>query len=290
MNNSNSRPDLSWDQKQRIRFVEALAIWRGRVTISDLRDAFDIPTGRAEKDLKLYGELAPNNLQRQRATGEYVPSDQFVPQYLRGTSSEYQQILRHHDLDNELPMATVDGRALAIESLELPAREFDVRVLARLSTAIRDRRWLRIEYQSMTHPEPRDLRISPHALAFVGRWHARAWSEKHEGFRDFLLSRICGLPKLEEKSPHQSEEDWDWCNHIPVRIAPHPGLSDAQKRVVEQDYGMLHGMQETRVRVSLAPYFMKLLGVGQGDLERPAQEQQIVLMNAADIEALNRLR
>ncbi|MGH8517126.1 MAG: WYL domain-containing protein, partial [Panacagrimonas sp.] len=280
---------LPWDQRQRFRFVEAHVIWRGQVRVADLRDSFDIGTARAEKDLLAYQRLAPGNLLRDRRTGEYRPTDAFVPRFLRGTASEYLQVLRNHELSDDLPLTMAASGAGATETLEPPAREFDVRVLARLNTAIRERRWLVIEYQSMSHPEPRRLEIAPHVLVFAGRWHARAWSATHESYRDFLLSRICGLPDLLGECERNAEHDWDWRNDVPVRIAPHPDLSAAQKRVVEQDYGMVHGMRETRVRVALAPYFLRLLGIGDGDRERSAQEQQIVLLNAGDLSALNRL-
>lgn len=279
----------TWDQRQRFRFLEAHAIWRGQVRVADVRDSFGISTGKAEKDLAAYLRLAPGNLLRDRRTGEYRPTDVFVPQFLRGTAAEYLQVLRNHELDSDLPVAMAASGMVAAETLEPPAREFDVRVLARLNTAIRERRVLAIDYQSMTHPEPRRLEIAPHVLVFAGRWHARAWSVSHEGYRDFLLSRICGLPELLGVCERSAENDWDWRNDVAVRIAPHPELSPAQKRVVEQDYGMLHGMRETRVRVALAPYFLRLLGIGRGDRERAAQEQQIVLLNANDLDALNRL-
>lgn len=281
--------DLPRDQRQRLRFLEAHAIWRGQVRVADLRDTFGITTGKAEKDLALYVKLAPDNLARDRRTGEYRLADAFVTRFLRGTASEYLQVLRNHELGDDASLAVLESGTVAAETLETPAREFDVRVLARLNTAIRERRWLAIDYQSMTHPEPRRLEIAPHVLAFAGRWHARAYSATHEGYRDFLLSRICGLPELLGAYERDPAEDWDWRNIVPVRIAPHPDLSAAQKRVVEQDYGMLHGMRETRVRVALAPYFLRLLGIGRGDRERSAQEQQIVLLNASDLDALNRL-
>lgn len=280
---------LPWDQRQRFRFIEAHAIWRGLIRPGDVRDSFDISTGKAEKDLALYTRLAPANLQREPETGEFRPTDQFVPRFLRGTASEYLQVLRNHELDADLPLAMAASDRVATEILEPPTREFDVRVLARLNSAIRERRWLAIEYQSMTHPDPRRLEVAPHVLVFAGRWHARAWSATHESYRDFLLSRICGVPELLGNCERDAVQDWDWRNDVTVRIAPHPELSAAQKRVVEQDHGMLHGMRETRVRVALAPYYLRLLGIGRGDRMRPAHEQQIVLLNAADLDALNRL-
>lgn len=283
-----SRP-IAWEQRQRFKLLEAHAIWRGQVRPADLRDAFDISTGKAERDFGAYQRLAPNNLLRAMQTGEYRPADTFVPQFLRGTASEYLQLLRNHSVGDALPPAMLASERITTELLEPPQREFDVRVLSRLNAAIRERRYLAIDYQSMTYPEPRRLEIAPHVLAFAGRWHARAWSATHETYRDFLLSRICGLPELLGPCERNPQLDWDWCHHVGIRIAPHPQLSPAQARVVEQDYGMVHGMHETQVRVALAPYFLRLLGIGRGDRARPAQEQQIVLLNADDLDALNRL-
>lgn len=280
---------LPWDQRQRFRFIEAHVIWRGQVRVADVRDSFGVSTGRAEKDFAAYQKVAQGNLVRDRRTGEYRPTDEFVPRFLRGTATEYLQVLRNHELGDDLPLAMAASGLAVTETLEPPAREFDVRVLARLNTAIRERRWLAIEYQSMSHPEPRRLEIAPHVLVFAGRWHARAWSALHESYRDFLLSRICGLPELLGPCERSGDNDWDWRNDVSVRIAPHPELSEAQKRVVEQDYGMVHGMRETRVRVALAPYFLRMLGIGNDDRARPPQEQQIVLLNASDLAALNRL-
>jgi predicted DNA-binding transcriptional regulator YafY len=284
-----SSASLPWDQRQRFKLLEAQVIWRGQVRTADLRDAFDISTDKAERDFAAYTRLAPANLVRDRETGEYRAADRFVPQFLRGTASEYLQVLRNHELGDDLPLAMGSLGPPATEVLDAPAREFDVRVLSRLNSAIRERRYLAIEYQSMTHPEPRRLEIAPHVLVFAGRWHARAWSATHESYRDFLLSRIGGLPELLGPCERDPALDWDWRQHVGIRIAPHPELSAAQRKVVEQDYGMLHGMRETQVRVALAPYFLRLLGIGRGDRDRPAHEQQIVLLNAADLDALNRL-
>lgn len=286
--NPDSRP-LPWDQRQRFRFIEALAIWRGRLRAADLRDCFDMSVARADREFALYARMAPGNLKRYAETGEYRPTDQFEPRFLRGTASEYLQILRNHEFDEDLPLAMATSGVGAVECLELPQREFDVRVLAKINAAIREHRWLQVDYQSMSHPAPRRLRIAPHVLVFAGRWHARAWSEHHGAYRDFLLSRISGKVDLEGDCDRDSNKDWDWNNDVAVRIAPHPDLSAAQKAVVEQDFGMTHGMLETRVRVALVPYFLRLLGVARGDQQRPASEQQIVLLNPSDLDALNRL-
>ena len=174
MNNTFADAGLPWDQRQRLRFAEALLIWRGSVSAGEVRDAFDVSTGKAERDLSRYRKLAPNNLVFDRDTGHFHPSDAFVPCLLRGTAGEYLQVLSQHESQRDLPLAMASSGDPAAEMLEAPTREFDVRVLARLNTAIRERRWLAIDYQSMNHPEPRRLQIAPHVLAHAGRWHARA--------------------------------------------------------------------------------------------------------------------
>lgn len=279
---------LSWDQRQRFMLLEARLIWSGEIRAGDLRDAFDISTRKAEKDLQLYRALRPHNLQLDVETGVYRAGDRFEPAFLRGTASEFLAVLRNHDLAPDLPLAMAAGEVPA-ETLELPQREFDVRVLQRLCAAIREQRWLSLEYQSMNRPDPRRIDIAPHALAYVGRWHARAYSLQHEAFRDFLLSRIIGLPQLGEPARQAAEQDWDWRNHVIVRVGPHPGLTEGQRRVVEQDYGMRLGLLERSLRLALVPYYLKLLNVGRGDTERPAAEQQIVLLNQAELDAFNRL-
>ncbi len=278
-----------WDQRQRFMLLEARIIWCGQIRAGDLRDAFDISTRKAEKDFTLYQQQCPDNLVFDRDTGIYFPDDRFEPAFLRGTAQEFLAVLRNHDLAQNLPLAMAASEHMAAETLELPEREFDVRVLQRISQAIREGRWLAIEYQSMNRPDPRRLEIAPHALAFVGRWHARAYSSEHQGFRDFLLSRIIGLPELGEACRHSPDADWDWRNQVSVRIGPHPGLTEPQRRVVELDFGMQAGLLEKRVRLALVPYLLKLLNVGRGDLERSPSEQQIVLLNQAELDAFNRL-
>ena len=280
---------LPWDQRQRFMLLEARLIWTGRIQLGDLRDAFDISTRKAEKDLQLYRERCPRNLVLDAETGVFYPDDRFEPAFLRGTAQEFLGVLRNHDLAQDLPLAMAASDHVPAETLELPEREFDVRVLQRMSTAIREGRWLTVEYQSMNRPDPRKLLIAPHALAYVGRWHARAYSAEHQSFRDFLLSRILGLPELGEACRHSPDADWDWRNQVNVRIGPHPGLTEGQRRVVEHDFGMHGGLLEKHVRLALAPYLLKLLGVGRGDTERDPAEQQIVLLNQAELDAFNRL-
>lgn len=280
---------ISWDQRQRFRLLEARLIWAGTVRIGELRDAFDIGTHAAEKDVARYRKLCPQNLAMDSETGAWHPAARFEPMFLRGTAEELLQVLRNHDIASDLPLAMAAAGHVAAEVLEPPTRSFDVRVLARINSAIRERRSLHVEYQSMSQPEPRAIAIAPHVLVYTGRWHARAWSDSHQGFRDFLLSRMCGTPRLGDVVTRSGADDWDWQHEVTLKIAPHPKLSSAQQRIVAQDYGMHHGALTKRVRLALLPYYLRLLNIGRGDIDRNPAEQQIVLLNAEDLQSFDRL-
>lgn len=70
-----------------------------------------------------------------------------------------------------------------------------------------------------------------------------------------------------------------------MEIGPHPELSDAQQKVVGLDYGMRDGRAQIRVRKALLYYALKRLGLDTDPSARRPQDQQIVLLNAAQIGA-----
>ena len=269
--------------------LEARVIWAGELTTADLRQAFGISRSQASKDFSVYQELCPGNLHYDLHAKCYRPTGRFEPCLLRGTAREFLQVLRNRGVGSGLPLSVLADGVAPSEILELPERDFDVRILQRISLAVRERKWLSIEYQSMSHPDPRVLRVAPQALAHAGRWHVRSYSESHREFRDFLLSRIRGVPEIEEDHRVESGEDWDWNNFVAVRIAAHPGLTEPQRRVIEADYGMSQGVLERNLRLSMVPYYLRLMHVGADDHDRPAAEQQIVLVNAQELQAFNRL-
>jgi predicted DNA-binding transcriptional regulator YafY len=283
------KTELSWEERQRFLLLEARVIWAGRVALTDLRQTFGVSQAAAEGDLARYQQLYPGNLRFDLAADAYVATDRFEPHFLRGTAAEFLQVLRNHALTPDAPLALVAAHMAPVEALEPPEREFDVRILQRVTTAIRESRWLRAEYQSLTQPEPRLLELAPHALVYAGRWHARAWSRDHQDWRDFLLSRLRGIPELLGPADQPPAKDWDWQKFVTVKVGAHPGLTEAQRRVVEIDYGMKNGVFERVVRVALVPYLLRTLNIGRDDHLRRPQEQQIVLLNRAEIEAFDRL-
>lgn len=289
----NNFANLSWDLRQRLMFLEARLIWAGEVSAQQLRDTFAMTDAQVQKDLALYQERAPGNLRRDVDGERYRASDRFEPQLLHGTAQEFLQVLQTHSAKAKVPdspLALVALGMVPTEILRRPEREFDVRILQRVTAAIREQRWLTVRYQSLSHPQPRSLRLAPHALAHTDRWHVRAWSESHAAYRDFLLARIHGVPELEEARGHDAHDDWDWRNFVTLKIGAHPDLTPAQRNVVESDYGMQHGIFERVVRVALVPYDLQQLGLSRENTNRAPAEQPLVLLNRSEIEGYNRFK
>lgn len=287
----NNFENLRWDLRQRLMFLEARLIWTGEVSAQQLCETFAVTDAQAQKDLGLYQEHAPNNLRFDARSGRYTAADRFEPRLLHGTAQEFLHVLQSRGPKSgapDSPLALVASSAASAEILRRPEREFDVRILQRVTTAIREQRWLVVDYQSLTHPAPRSLRLAPHALAYTDRWHVRAWSASHAAYRDFLLARIHGVPELEGARGHDAHDDWDWRNFVTLKISTHPDLTPAQKRVIENDYGMQHGIFERVVRVALVPYDLQLLGLSRDRLDRAPAEQPLVLLNRAEVEPYNR--
>jgi predicted DNA-binding transcriptional regulator YafY len=162
----------------------------------------------------------------------------------------------------------------------VPARGVDPQVLREVLTAIREKAALQVTYQSMSRPEPTARWIEPHALAFDGfRWHARAFCQKDGVFKDFLLSRIVSVGEQVEASS-AADSDTDWHSEIALEIGPHPELSDAQRRAIEMDYGMVDGKAEIVVRKALLFYALKRLGLDTDPAARRPRDQQIVLVKS----------
>jgi hypothetical protein len=60
--------------------------------------------------------------------------------------------------------------------------------------------------------------------------------------------------------------------------------SEAQKRIIERDYGMTDGVTRIEVRAALVFYLLWELRLEKGDVDRPAKSQQIVLLNRDEID------
>jgi hypothetical protein len=74
------------------------------------------------------------------------------------------------------------------------------------------------------------------------------------------------------------EDDQDWNTPVTLTLAPHPGLSAAQRAIIAEDYAMIDDRLDLTVRQATLFYTRKRLGLLEGHQERSPREQHIVEM------------
>ena len=275
--------DLKWDVRQRLTLLEATVFWTGELVTNFLTDTFAISRVQATKDIGRYVSLRPDNLFYDRSLKRYLITEQFQPLLITGHPQECMQVLQASQ--SAAPsVLTLMSNVPAVEILTTPTRHLDINILRPVLQAVRFKRLLEIEYQSMSTAEPTTRRILPHTLVFDGwRWHMRAYSYTHGEFRDFVLARAHRACTLSEPpAPCPNDELWE--KQLTVEIGPHPGLSATQKLAVERDFGMTAGKLATQVRAALLPYLLLALRIGKDDMQREAVTQQVVLLNRQAIQ------
>lgn len=277
---------MRWSAGRRLEFIDFRLYWEGRINRKDLTEFFDISVPQASSDLKTYQEKAPKNIEYDKSGKFYFATPNFKPVFKTADSSHYFAQLRlifNKVLKEEESFL---GQVPSFGSIPSVARVVDPEILRKILQAINSKMSMEINYQSMNRDQPIWRKIAPHTLAYDGfRWHIRAYCYIHNEFRDFLLVRILELRDLQPASIDPSNDIF-WHNYIEVKIKPHPGLSEGQKKLVERDYGMENGVGTIKVRAALYFYLEKHLGLDEGCASRPPREQQIILVNRDEIKKM----
>lgn len=277
--------DLRWGVEQRLEFIEFQLFWGGGLNRADITRFFGVSVPQASKDLTQYQELAPDNVVYDRSQKRYFAAKNFTPRFLTPDPDRYLSQLRLVADGAVRPDESWISRPPPFETLPMPRRIVDPGVLRTTLAAIREHQAVEIRYQSLSGNRPQATWrwISPHAIAFDGqRWHARAFCHIDRGFKDFLLPRIL---KIRATAPAEASpaDDAVWNEIVTVALKPHPGLSDDQKRVVAQDFGMKGGRLDVKVRLALLYYLLKRLNLDFEEEKRSAREQHVVLAEPNEV-------
>lgn len=283
---NNNKWPIRWDLLLRYRLIEIIAMWEGRLTTNHLQDTFGIGRQQASKDINTYKEeIGPGNLEYDKKLKGYKPTDAFKPVVTTGTADEYLHLLnRNNDLSQTFDTLTLDvGNT---EVLSVPIRNISPKVLRPIVSAARQQKRLDVEYVSIHNPDHDGRVIVPHSIVFTGlRWHVRAWCEKNQQYRDFVLSRFRGIPELmDEKSEHGIDGDKAWNTRVTIKIKPDTRLNREQKTVVAKDYGMKNNVLAIKTRGPLVHYALQQLQIDDKVLRGKPSAQQIMISNYKEIE------
>ena len=198
----------------------------GEIRRQDLVAQFGIQSAAASRDLALYKEMVPGNIDYDPKGKSYVLGANFQPVF---------DFLPERVL-SWLTQGFGDGEPMRLKAWvasESPSRltHPDLDVLASVTRAIHQECPLGLEYHSIS--SGRTVReIMPFASIDNGlRWHVRAFDRKSQEFRDFVITRI-RRPVVLKGQPMASHETSDqnvhWTRIVELEMVPHPRPAPAR--------------------------------------------------------------
>ncbi len=256
----------SHPQWLRLCYVERQLLWERRLTTTMLMETFGISRPQAQKDIKLYQQLAPKALKPyQLGIPYHQPTESFEPVLLSEADLQWLAIEEY-------------APPMAAHTTEMPMllRHHNLRVLARLLSAIEHERSIEAVVATMRSPKGRGRRLTPTAIAFVNnRYHVRAFCWDNMAYRDFLIGRFKSTPKVVK--PSKITEEWgdnapaferyrgippkpdtEWEQMIELELRPNPHLSQDQRALIVTDYELDQGgtLKRIELRKPLIGYFL----------------------------------
>lgn len=246
------------NQIERLNYLEFKALFTGRISRSDLMKRFNISEAAATRDLAIYREEAPGNLEFDTTSKHYRISEQFCPQRLKNFEPDRVLHALTSGIGNEFGTITE-----SFAPCEFPGRMQapSIEILAAVSRAIVKKAVLRIEYLSDSGNH--GLReIVPFSFAATGlKWMVRGYCRRKAKFSHFVLNRFRSAevardasPKLEETREHDDE----WNRFLKLELIPHPAASLENRAMTAQEFQMVDDVYILRVRSALAGFVLRL--------------------------------
>ena len=277
----NQGSELRWGVERRLEFIEFRLFWEGGINRSDITDFFGVSVPQASKDLSQYQELAPGNMTYDKSAKVYLASKEFRPRFTKPDPDKYLAQLRSIGESISSLEETWLSELPPMDSLPIPRRKVKPSVLRTLLSAVREKRAVKIQYQSMNpnHPEPMWRAISPHAFGSDGfRWHVRAFCHRDRKFKDFLLSR-CLNCRIEGDVEETADADMEWNEYCEIKLTPNPKLSKGQQSIIAEDFCMDNNQNTLLIRKALLYYFEKRLRLDVAEALDNPQEAPVVIAN-----------
>jgi hypothetical protein len=245
--------DLTQPQRDRLAYIELRVRFIGEIRRQDLVSRFGIQSAAATRDLALYKELVPGNIEYDSKAKSYVVGKDFNAVFTFSVDR----------LFSWMSQGFGDGEPTPIKSWitsEIPSRLSlpDLDILAKITRAIHQEKPIQIVYHSLTSGET-VREIVPFALVDNGlRWHVRAFDRRSEEFRDFVITRITQPKPLEDSAVlkhEKSNQDIQWTRIVEVELVAHP---DAPRpEIAGMDYAMTDGVLKMKLRAATAGYILR---------------------------------
>ncbi|WAK02240.1 helix-turn-helix transcriptional regulator [Methylobacter sp. YRD-M1] len=259
----------SWFQQARLKAIEIISFWQGRINTREIMDIFGVSRVIAQKDIHQYIEQSKGNLIYQRREKAYFITGNFENMFSSGSLDELSL------LDKNL-----------IYFVEKPNFNINPELIRPIIQAIRKNNAVKIEYYSMTTPTGSQRILFPHSLVYSGfRWHIRAWCCTKNEFRDFNLNRITKAYQETIEKPVESDSANDtlWNTIVNIELVANPEFSEDEKKLIEFEFKMTNNRLIIPVKAALVEYTLQAYQVDK--IKRSNQyEQRLLLNNKKELE------
>ncbi len=282
MDAPSSSPTTSprWGQVRRLAFIDLRLQYDGKINRTDLTTFFDVSSPQASADLRLYEDMAKGNMSYDASAKAYVAQPGFTPQFGQASATSYLDELYRLACGVIKRDESFVGFVPPTGIVATPARKISSPEVATWVQAIRDRRAVAVEYQSMEQDTPAALILSAHAVGFDGlRWHIRAWCHKRLAFRDFAIGRLVVVDEDVAAPQIDPSDDLSWETKVNLHLVPHPGLTPSQREVVMKDYNMDDGKLVLPCRQAMLFYTLRHLNLLSLEQEKDPARQHVVVDN-----------
>ena len=244
--------DINQTQKERLSHIDFKVCFLGTIGRNDLVGRFGIKEAAATRDITLYKELAPQNLEYDTKAKVYTRSKDFEPLF-DYSPTQALAALAHGFGDDFV------GTHKGFIACEMPAQlnKPSLSTLSVLTRAIHQKKVVKITYRSLSSGRT-TREIVPFVLVDNGlRWHVRAYDRRQSRFSDFVITRIADPVIIDSiVEEHETREsDNQWNRIVDLEIVPHPRLKYA--KTIETDYAMENGVLNVDVRAAVAGYVLR---------------------------------
>jgi hypothetical protein len=230
-------------------FLDRCLTWRGMANRRDLIERFGISVAQAALDFRAYLALA-----------------QDTPPIYDPVRKTYLAASGHKPL---APSSLTEAFDVLVSdphsALPRPERKADPTTIARLHRAVRSGKALHVCYTSITSGASEGQWIAPTRFTLDGESvHLRAFSFKHEDYRNYLPIRIEPDSSFEERSlDGQLPEDLDWNTRAIIWLKPRSDLSDRQAGVVRREFGFEGEFLRVETRKALEFFMERRWGLNE---------------------------
>ncbi|OAI29442.1 helix-turn-helix transcriptional regulator, partial [Methylomonas koyamae] len=245
--------NIAQTQRERLFHIDFRLFFLGTVNRNDLVARFGIKEAAATRDITLYKELAPKNLEYDTKVKTYIQRDGFSPLFSFSTHQALAALLHGYGDDFVSGNHTFDA-AEAPTQLHLPACD----ILAFVTRAIYCKQAISISYRSLSSGLTQ-REIVPHSLIDTGlRWHVRAFDRLKQQFSDFVINRIEQPRLIDNRMISDTESkgaDQQWNQFVELQLIPHPSLRHPE--TIAHEYGFENGELTLSVRAAVAGYVLR---------------------------------